>query len=80
MILNLMEDPSERDKKFRQHIYETRARCEKAKENWALPLRPYGFWTFDRHNSQIFWDAKISQVRGRRDPYDDLLDENGNPK
>ncbi|XP_004310077.1 PREDICTED: uncharacterized protein LOC101308929 [Fragaria vesca subsp. vesca] len=73
LVLKLMEDPKERDRKFREHVYATKDRCEKTKEMWALPLRPYGFWTFDRHNSQMKWDSQISQVEGRRDPYDDLL-------
>ena len=73
LVLRMMEDPKERDRKFREHLYHLKDRCSKTKEMWSLPLRPYGFWTFERHNSQIFWDAQISQVPGRRDPYDDLL-------
>lgn len=75
LILRLMEDPKERDRKFREHLYNLKDRCQKTKEMWSLPLRPYGFWTFDRHNAQIFWDSQISQVPGRRDPYDDLLQD-----
>ncbi|KAL9420675.1 hypothetical protein AB3S75_038280 [Citrus x aurantiifolia] len=73
MILRLMEDPEERDRKFRERLYERKDRCRKTKEMWSYPLRPYGFWTFERHNSQLRWDPQISQVPGRRDPYDDLL-------
>ena len=73
LILKLMEDPKERDRKFREHVYGVKSGCAKAKERWALPMRPYGFWTFERHNSQLAWDAQISQAAGRRDPYDDLL-------
>lgn len=73
MILRLMEDPKERDRKFRERLYERKDRCRKTKEMWSYPLRPYGFWTFERHNSQLRWDPQISQVPGRRDPYDDLL-------
>ncbi|KAD0747958.1 hypothetical protein E3N88_37399 [Mikania micrantha] len=75
LILRMMEDPTERDKKFRDHVYHMKERCAKTKEMWSYPIRPYGFWTFDRHNAQIFWDAQISQVEGRRDPYDDLLQD-----
>ncbi|KAL0357766.1 UNVERIFIED_CONTAM: hypothetical protein Scaly_1462300 [Sesamum calycinum] len=75
LILRLMEDPKERDRKFREHLYALKDKCQKTKEMWSLPLRPYGFWTFERHNAQIFWDSQISQVQGRRDPYDDLLQE-----
>ncbi|KAI5679372.1 hypothetical protein M9H77_10322 [Catharanthus roseus] len=78
LILRLMEDPKERDKKFREHLYHLKDRCNKTKEMWSLPVRPYGFWTFERVNSQIFWDAQISQVPGRRDPYDDLLQDASN--
>jgi hypothetical protein len=76
-----MEDPKERDRKFRERVYAVKDRCQKTKEMWSYPLRPYGFWTFERHNAQLAWDAKISQVPGRRDPYDDLLqDSYGFPK
>ncbi|OIW18021.1 hypothetical protein TanjilG_07605 [Lupinus angustifolius] len=52
LVLKMMEDPKERDRRFREHVYK-------------------------RHNSQLNWDAQISQVLGRRDPYDDvLLDSN----
>ncbi|WRX16660.1 NADH-ubiquinone oxidoreductase 11kDa subunit - like 1 [Theobroma cacao] len=74
LVLRLMEDPKERDKKFREHLYSVKERCNKTKEMWSYPLRPYGFWTFERHNAQLRWDAQISQVPGRRDPYDDLLE------
>ncbi|KAJ6934175.1 hypothetical protein NC651_009274 [Populus alba x Populus x berolinensis] len=81
LILRLMEDPRERDRKFRERVYAVKDRCQKTKEMWSYPLRPYGFWTFERHNAQLAWDAKISQVPGRRDPYDDLLqDSYGFPK
>ncbi|CAK7336173.1 unnamed protein product [Dovyalis caffra] len=75
LVLRLMEDPKERDRKFREHVYAVKDRCQKTKEMWSYPLRPYGFWTFERHNAQLAWDAKISQVPGRRDPYDDLLQD-----
>ncbi|CAA6673047.1 unnamed protein product [Spirodela intermedia] len=73
LILRLMEDPAERDRKTREYIYAIKAQCNKTKEMWSLPLRPYGFWTFDRFNAQMRWDSQISQVPGRRDPYDDIL-------
>ncbi|KAG5554013.1 hypothetical protein RHGRI_011772 [Rhododendron griersonianum] len=75
LILRMMEDPKERDRKFREHLYTVKDRCNKTKEMWSLPLRPYGFWTFDRHNAQLFWDPQISQAPGRRDPYDELLQD-----
>ncbi|KAJ4850186.1 hypothetical protein Tsubulata_004474 [Turnera subulata] len=75
LILRLMEDPKERDRKFREHVYSVKDRCQKTKEMWSYPIRPYGFWTFERHNAQLQWDAQISQVPGRRDPYDDLLQD-----
>ncbi|XLS43529.1 hypothetical protein HN51_000394 [Arachis hypogaea] len=75
LVLKMMEDPEERDKKFREHVYAVKDRCAKTKEMWSLPMRPYGFWTFERHNSQLAWDAQISQVQGRRDPYDDALQQ-----
>ncbi|KAI4368493.1 hypothetical protein MLD38_017045 [Melastoma candidum] len=79
LILRLMEDPKERDRKFRESLYAVHDRCKKTKEMWSYPLRPYGFWTFERHNSQLAWDPQISQVPGRRDPYDDLLQQEHQP-
>ena len=73
LVLRLMEDPKERDRKFREHVYAMHDKCKKTKEMWSYPLRPYGFWTFERHNSQLAWDAQISQVPSRRDAYDDML-------
>ncbi|XP_044970498.1 uncharacterized protein LOC123430716 [Hordeum vulgare subsp. vulgare] len=74
LILWLMEDPEQR-----AHVYLMKERCERTKAAWALPLRPYGLWTFDRFNSQLSSDPKISQVVGRRDHYDDLLARHANP-
>ncbi|KAL2343459.1 hypothetical protein Fmac_004744 [Flemingia macrophylla] len=73
LILRMMEDPKERDRRFREQVYAAKSMSEKTKEMHTYPMRPYGFWTFERHNSQLAWDAQISQVAGRRDPYDDLL-------
>ncbi|KAG0484047.1 hypothetical protein HPP92_012131 [Vanilla planifolia] len=80
LILRMMEDPKERDRKMREKIYSRKTQCKKTKEMWSLPLRPYGFWTFDHFNVQLYADAQISQVPGRRDPYDDLLLNNQPPK
>ncbi|KAJ6805475.1 uncharacterized protein M6B38_180670 [Iris pallida] len=73
LILRMMEDPKQRDEAQREHVYRMKERCKRTKENWALPIRPYGFWTFDRFNAQLQLDAQISQAPGRRDPYDDIL-------
>ncbi|KAG7034709.1 hypothetical protein SDJN02_04439, partial [Cucurbita argyrosperma subsp. argyrosperma] len=53
LVLRLMEDPKERDRKFREHVYAVKDRCQKTKEMWSYPIRPYGFWTFERHNCQL---------------------------
>ncbi|KAL8049099.1 hypothetical protein ABFX02_07G110600 [Erythranthe guttata] len=60
LILRLMEDPNERDRKSRERIYDKYDKGKKFLALYNLPLRPYGFWTFERHNAQIFWDAQIS--------------------
>ncbi|GJM96227.1 hypothetical protein PR202_ga13044 [Eleusine coracana subsp. coracana] len=62
LILRLMEDPDRRDQAQREHVYRMKERCERTKAAWSLPLRPYGFWTFDRFNSQLSWDPQISQA------------------
>ncbi|KAL0447255.1 UNVERIFIED_CONTAM: hypothetical protein Slati_1853400 [Sesamum latifolium] len=55
LILRLMEDedPRERGREFREHLYLLKDRCKKTKQMWSLSLRPYGFWTFERHNAQM---------------------------
>ncbi|MED6186123.1 hypothetical protein PIB30_063801 [Stylosanthes scabra] len=73
LVLKMMEDLEQRDRKFREHVYAVKDRCAKTKQMWSLPMRPYGFWTFHRHNSQLAWDAQIANVPGRMDPYDELL-------
>jgi hypothetical protein len=65
--------PDRRDQSQREHVYRMKERCERTKAAWSLPLRPYGFWSFDRFNSQLSWDPQISQAAGRRDPYDDVI-------
>ncbi|KAF6161468.1 hypothetical protein GIB67_009347 [Kingdonia uniflora] len=75
LIMRIMEDPKERDRQFREHVYGVKEQCQKTKDMWSLPIRPYGFWTFDRHNLQMAGDAQISQSAGRRDVYDDLLQD-----
>ncbi|CAH1433794.1 unnamed protein product [Lactuca virosa] len=42
LILRMMEDPVERDRKFREHTYHMKERCAKTKEMWSYPIRPYG--------------------------------------
>ncbi|KAI5013249.1 hypothetical protein ZWY2020_028203 [Hordeum vulgare] len=61
LILRLMEDPEQRDEAQRAHVYRMKERCERTKAAWALPLRPYGFWTFDRFNSQLSWDPRSAR-------------------
>ncbi|KAL8532847.1 hypothetical protein ACS0TY_009161 [Phlomoides rotata] len=75
LVLKLMEDPNERDRRAREMLYDRFEKCKTTKAMHALPMQPYGFWTFEHHNAQLFWDAQISQVKGRRDPYDDLLED-----
>ncbi|KAG8062225.1 hypothetical protein GUJ93_ZPchr0003g18682 [Zizania palustris] len=58
LILRMMEDPEKRDSAQREHVYRMKERCERTKAAWSLPLRPYGFWTFDRFNSQLSWDPR----------------------
>ncbi|WJX76969.1 hypothetical protein P8452_60323 [Trifolium repens] len=60
-----MEGRKERDHRFGEHVYKTKDRCAKTKEMWIYPMRPYGFWTSERHNSQLAWDAQISQAAVR---------------
>ncbi|KAH7365219.1 hypothetical protein KP509_18G014800 [Ceratopteris richardii] len=72
LIRQRMEDPDERDRKIREHIINTKAKCEKVKEGWANPVKPYGYWTTDKYNYKYMLDRKISNMKGRDDPYDRL--------
>ncbi|WJX53024.1 hypothetical protein P8452_39071 [Trifolium repens] len=38
LVLKLMEDPKERDRRFREHVYKTKDRCAKTKEILAKLL------------------------------------------
>ncbi|XVF56835.1 hypothetical protein PTKIN_Ptkin06aG0152000 [Pterospermum kingtungense] len=49
LVLRLVEDLKERDRKFREHLYDLKDQCQKTKEMW--PLRRYGFWTFQCYNA-----------------------------
>ena len=72
VIRQSMEDPDERDQKIRDHVASTKAQCEKVKEGWAHPVKPYGYWTTDKYNYKYLLDLKMSNVTGRHDPYDKM--------
>ncbi|KAI5060519.1 hypothetical protein GOP47_0024939 [Adiantum capillus-veneris] len=70
LIQRSMEDPEERDRKIREHIITTKANAEKVKQRWAHPVKPYGYWTTDKYNYKYQLERKISNARGRHDPWD----------
>ena len=72
-VLKMMEDPAERDSKFRECMYQDIEGQTKNNVKRVYPMRPYGFWTFERHNVQLYWDPQISNVPSRRDPYDEVF-------
>ncbi|CAM6120830.1 unnamed protein product [Calypogeia fissa] len=67
-IRRSMEDPEERDRKWREHVYSTKAKCEQVKEAWAQPVKPYGSWNSDKNNHKFLMDLKLGRVPGRTDP------------
>jgi hypothetical protein len=71
-IRRSMEDPDERDEKFRKHVQTTKAQCEKLKEAWAAPVKPYGSWTTDKNNHKFLQNLTLSRLPGRNDPYDEI--------
>jgi hypothetical protein len=71
-IRRSMEDPDERDAKFRKHVQETKAQCEKLKATWASPVKPYGSWNTDKNNAKFLQDLKLSGLAGRKDPYEEI--------
>ncbi|GBG71231.1 hypothetical protein CBR_g8533 [Chara braunii] len=76
LIRQGMEDPEERDKKFREHIYEMKDKCEKTKEQWRQPVKPFGYWNLDKNNHKFLLDLKLSSLSGRRGTYDQF-DQSG---
>ena len=71
-IRRSMEDPDERDAKFRKHVQETKAQCETLKATWASPVKPYGSWNTDKNNAKFLQDLKLSGLAGRKDPYEEI--------
>jgi len=71
-IRRSMEDPDERDAKFRQHVQATKEKCDKLKATWANPVKPYGSWNTDKNNHKFLQDLTLSRMPGRKDPYEDL--------
>lgn len=81
LIRRNMEDPKERERKRREYLYAVKERCKERLEVTSLPMRPYGFWTFDRQNLHLYWAMQISHRPGRSDPYDEIsADPFDNPK
>ncbi|XP_057854338.1 uncharacterized protein LOC131064255 [Cryptomeria japonica] len=72
LIRNSMEDPKQRERKRREHLYAVKQRCIERIEETKLPLRPYGFWTMEKHTLRLNWDKQMSNARGRTDPYDNI--------
>lgn len=71
-IRRSMEDPDERDAKFRKHVQYTKEQSEKLKASWAQPVKPYGSWNTDKNNAKFLQDLKLSRMPGRSDPYEEL--------
>lgn len=67
-IRRSMEDPEERDRKFREHVQTTKAKCEVLKEQWAQPVKQYGSWNSDKNNHKFLMDLRMGRVPGRTDP------------
>ncbi|KAJ7564609.1 hypothetical protein O6H91_02G025400 [Diphasiastrum complanatum] len=71
-IRRSMEDPEERDMKFRKHLQDTAEKCERNKRMWQQPVKPFGYWNTDKHNHKFLMDIKLTHLPGRTDPYDDV--------
>lgn len=67
-IRRSMEDPEERDRKFREHVQTMKAKCDRLKETWAQPTKPYGSWNTDKNNHKFLMDLRLGRVSGRTDP------------
>jgi len=72
LIRRAMEDPDERDAKFRKHLQTTKAEAEKIKLHWANPVKPFGYWNLDRNNHKFLMDLTLSRLPGRSSPYDEI--------
>jgi hypothetical protein len=71
-IRRSMEDPDERDTKFRKHAQRTKEQAGKLKTAWANPVKPYGSWNTDKNNHKFLQDLTLSRMPGRKDPYEDV--------
>jgi hypothetical protein len=72
LIRRAMEDPDERDAKFRKHVQLTKAEAEKMKLHWANPVKPFGYWNLDKNNHKFLMDLTLSRLPGRSSPYDEI--------
>lgn len=72
-IKRSMEDPEERDRKFREHVATVKAAAEKMKAVWGLPVKAMASWNSDKNNAKYLLDLKLSRLPGRMDPYEEVL-------
>ena len=75
-IRRLMENPDERDARFRKHVQETKAQSEKLKATWANPVKPFGSWNSDKNNAKFLQDLTLVSMPGRSDPYHEITPKN----
>lgn len=54
-------------------LQESRARADALRDVWAHPVKPYGFWNLDKNNHKLMLDMRLSNLSGRRSPYDVVL-------
>lgn len=74
-IRQSMEDPIEREEKVTAHIRKTKEDCERLRQSWAQPTKPYGFWSTDKNNHKYLLDISMSPLSGRKDAYDQVMSE-----
>eukprot|EP00897_Mesotaenium_endlicherianum_P005142 jgi/Mesen1/4656/ME000241S03697 len=69
-IRDSMEDPREREEKNIKHLRKVKETCDKLLAQWAMPVKPYGFWNNDKNNHKYLMDVRLSKLSGRQSPYD----------
>ncbi|PRW59244.1 NADH-ubiquinone oxidoreductase 11 kDa subunit [Chlorella sorokiniana] len=65
-----MEDPTERDRKWEQHLRGVQAAAANAKANMAHPTKNWGFWRHEKHLAKYEQNADpaVAKLPGRRAP------------
>ncbi|XP_002964089.2 uncharacterized protein LOC9655679 [Selaginella moellendorffii] len=69
-IRQMMEDPRERERLWKERMVVAKRRSDKNLEYWSLPVKPYGFWQAPKYTKVYYYKLHQSNIKGRQDPFD----------